>query len=194
MGRKVYDWGAIQRHYDAGKDRDACMARFGFTISTWYRAISAGRLRARVDRRLIDWASVQGYYDGGRTYQQCRKQFGFAAGSWSKAVQRGVLVPRPSRLPLERILAESKSRRSIKRRLMQAGLLVNHCDECGLVEWRAKPLSMQVHHRNGIRDDHSVANLAMLCPNCHSQTATFAARNKKQTGMKRRIEMRSRVV
>jgi hypothetical protein len=32
-------------------------------------------------------------------------------------------------------------------------------------------------HINGNRKDHRLENLRWLCPNCHSQTDTFCARN-----------------
>jgi 5-methylcytosine-specific restriction endonuclease McrA len=38
-------------------------------------------------------------------------------------------------------------------------------------------LSLQLHHINGERHDNRLENLALLCPNCHSQTNTWAGRN-----------------
>src|SRR6202022_2612420 len=128
----------------------------------------------------FDWGAVQDYYDEGHTYGECRSKFAFSPASWSKAVKRGLVSTRPKRFTLERILAESSSRASIKRRLLEEGLLQNRCDECGITNWRGQWISIQLHHRNGIRDDHRPCNLLMLCPNCHSQTPTFAARNRKQ--------------
>jgi HNH endonuclease len=101
----------------------------------------------------------------------------------SKAVKAGRLAPRPQQKPLYVIL-NSKSRRTIKVRLLEAGILKNVCDECGISEWRGKRISIQIDHINGIPDDHRLENLRMLCPNCHSQTETFAAKNilrKKRT-------------
>jgi HNH endonuclease len=153
------------------------MARFGFTAVAWYKAIQRGRLRAAVSVTRYDWAEVQRYYDEGHTFRECMHHFGFAAQAWSKAVQRGDLIARPRRPPLSVILQKSRSRCTIKRRLLLAGMLRNECDICGLSEWRGEPLSIQIDHINGIRDDHRLENLRMLCPNCHSQTKTFAGRN-----------------
>ena len=182
MGRKIYDWSEIQEYHDAGHSRDACIARFGFGIAVWYKAIRRGKLQTILQDISVDWAAIQRYYDEGRTYRECRAEFRFSAGAWTKAVNRGAIKTRPRKWPLERILAESKSRVSIKRRLLEAGLLRNECDECGLTSWRGKRLSIQLDHRNGVRDDHRVENLRMLCPNCHSQTPSFAARNKEKKG------------
>lgn len=135
-----------------------------------------------------NWSRIQEYYDEGNGYLRCRARFGFAKDTWIKAINCGRIIVRPRQWTLERILAESKSRYTIKRRLLQAGILRNVCDECGLSEWRGRALSIQVDHVNGIRNDHRLENLRMLCPNCHSQTDTYAARNRKRWGRKREID------
>jgi HNH endonuclease len=175
----TYNWGAVQRYYDEGNDRDACIAEFGFTIGSWYKAIRFGRLRASLEPRY-DWVAIQRFYDEGHTYRECKLRFGFKPATWTKAVRRAALVPRPRKPPLETILQKSRTRSTIKRRLLQAGKLRNRCDFCGLSEWRGQPLSIQIDHINGIRDDHRLENLRMLCPNCHSQTETYGARNRKR--------------
>jgi hypothetical protein len=57
----------------------------------------------------------------------------------------------------------------IRRIVLRLGLKTNQCEECGLAQWRDKPITIQVHHMNRIRNDHRLENLQMLCPNCHSQ-------------------------
>lgn len=53
------------------------------------------------------------------------------------------------------------------------------CAICGISEWLGNPLSLQLDHINGISNDHRLENLRLVCPNCHSQTETFAGRNVK---------------
>jgi Zn finger protein HypA/HybF involved in hydrogenase expression len=53
------------------------------------------------------------------------------------------------------------------------------CDECGLESWNKKPITFQIDHKNGVRNDNRMENLRLLCPNCHSQTSTFGGKNIK---------------
>lgn len=66
----------------------------------------------------------------------------------------------------------------LKHRLIKAGLKQNKCDICGITDWLGKPLSVELNHINGDRNDHRLVNLQMLCPNCHSQTSTYRSKNR----------------
>lgn len=87
--------------------------------------------------------------------------------------------------PLEQILVEHSSYSntvSLKKRLLRAGLLEPKCAACSIgPEWNSMPLTLQLDHINGTRDDHRIENLRLLCPNCHSQTSTYCGRNVVQT-------------
>ncbi len=74
-----------------------------------------------------------------------------------------------------------------KKRLVKDGLLIYKCynEKCGLNSWLGEKISLQLDHINGINNDHRIENLRLLCPNCHSQTPTFAGKNLK--GQKRRL-------
>lgn len=67
---------------------------------------------------------------------------------------------------------------TFKRRLIAAGLLRETCATCGLgPSWNGASLTLQLDHVNGDRADNRLENLRLLCPNCHSQTDTFAGRS-----------------
>ncbi len=91
---------------------------------------------------------------------------------------------RKAKIPLSLILVANSSyhkRQSIKRRLVEEGIKENRCEDCGIgPEWNDKPLVLQLDHINGINDDFRIENLAILCPNCHTQTPTFAGRNNRR--------------
>ncbi len=130
--------------------------------------------------RKYDWARVQAFYDQRNSYRTCRQAFGFAAQSWVKAIKRGDITPRPRERSLTSVLASKSSRRVKKRKLVRDGILSACCSRCGITTWQGQPITIQIDHINGLREDWRVENLRMLCPNCHSQTPTFAGRNLKR--------------
>lgn len=68
----------------------------------------------------------------------------------------------------------------LKQKLIKLGIKENKCEICGCTSWQGKPLNMQLHHIDGNSKNHSLSNLQMLCPNCHSQTENFTAKNKRK--------------
>lgn len=82
---------------------------------------------------------------------------------------------------LDEILIENSNYANIARlksRLVSEGRLEYKCAICGISEWRGLPLSLHLDHENGVNNDHRIENLRFLCPNCHSQTDTYAGKNK----------------
>lgn len=74
-------------------------------------------------------------------------------------------------------IEELVTRGHLRRRLIEEGVLEEKCYDCGIDEWLNRPLLVQLHHKNGRGKDNSLDNLTFLCPNCHSQTDSFAGRN-----------------
>lgn len=61
------------------------------------------------------------------------------------------------------------------------------CEECGIIEWNGKPIIFEMDHKDGNHENNDPSNLKILCPNCHSQTPTYRAKNKG-SGRKYRME------
>jgi hypothetical protein len=52
------------------------------------------------------------------------------------------------------------------------------CNECKIINWNNKSITLQVDHIDGNASNNILTNIRLLCPNCHTQTDTFSGRNK----------------
>lgn len=88
--------------------------------------------------------------------------------------------PNSEKLPLDKILTKDSeyNRTKLKERLFQEGIKEYKCECCGISEWQGKPITLQLHHINGIHNDNRLSNLQILCPNCHSQTENFGIKGR----------------
>lgn len=48
--------------------------------------------------------------------------------------------------------------------------------------WNGRPIVLDLEHIDGNSQNNIEANLCCLCPNCHSQTSTYKAKNKGNKG------------
>lgn len=81
----------------------------------------------------------------------------------------------PSKLPLELFVDRPyMTSHKLKLRLYSDGIKEPKCEMCGIESWLGKPLSMHLHHVDGNRFNNNLDNLQILCPNCHTQTDTYA--------------------
>lgn len=81
--------------------------------------------------------------------------------------------------PLEQILRERStySRGKLKQRLYDARLKERRCELCGQGEiWQGRPMSLILDHINGVRDDHRLDNLRIVCANCNATLDTHCGR------------------
>jgi hypothetical protein len=60
------------------------------------------------------------------------------------------------------------------------------CSCCGITEWNNNPISLEIDHIDGNPYNDNPTNLRFICPNCHSQTSTYRAKNKGNGRVNRR--------
>lgn len=53
------------------------------------------------------------------------------------------------------------------------------CENCGISNWLNKPITLEIHHKDGNSNNNTRKNLILLCPNCHSQTENWRHKNVK---------------
>ena len=64
----------------------------------------------------------------------------------------------------------------------------SQCSSCGISEWNNRPITLEIEHIDGNWSNNKEDNLTLICPNCHSQTDTYRAKNKGK-GRKRYGDM-----
>ena len=75
------------------------------------------------------------------------------------------------------LLGELSNRRTLHRVMKHLhGYRCVLCDNDG--SHRGRDLALQLDHIDGDAGNNMPDNLRLLCPNCHSQTDTFVAKNK----------------
>lgn len=80
------------------------------------------------------------------------------------------------------VVNSNKNRAHLKNHLIKFELIPYKCSVCNNSGvWNNKRLSLQLEHINGVSNDNRLDNLCFLCPNCHSQTETFAGKNVKRS-------------
>jgi 5-methylcytosine-specific restriction endonuclease McrA len=79
------------------------------------------------------------------------------------------------------VLNSAYNHSTIKRNIIKYNLIPYECATCkNQGKHNGLDLTLQLDHINGVKVDQTLSNLRFLCPNCHSQTQTYAGGNRKK--------------
>ena len=110
----------------------------------------------------------------------------FKGRGWCYGKKHTSFVKKHVEIPLGKILVKDSTYQNthrLKLRLIREGYLENKCYKCGIGPiWNEQYLSLQLDHIDGDRCNNEIINLRILCPNCHSQTPTFAGCKRPSGG------------
>ena len=145
-----------------------------------FRQAVAGRLSVRQVLSAIGLVPAGGNY---KTVHTRIRQLGldtshFTGAGWNVGARYRAFGKCS---PLAEILIEGSDyhfTHGLKKRLLKENVKQHRCEECGLSEWRTLPIPLELHHHNGINNDHRLENLQLLCPNCHAQTDSYRGKNQ----------------
>ena len=58
--------------------------------------------------------------------------------------------------------------------------LERECQCCHNTEWMGEKIMLEIHHIDGDKTNNDDSNIMILCPNCHSLTDNYKAKNRKK--------------
>ena len=103
--------------------------------------------------------------------------FHMTGKAWNQGERFIIIKPAE---PLSKVLVEHSTytnSNSLRKRLLKEGIKEYKCECCNRTEWLGKPIKLELHHINGIKDDLRIENLQILCPNCHAYTDNYRGKN-----------------
>lgn len=82
-------------------------------------------------------------------------------------------------MPLEQYLNESQDIQSnkVRLKLLKENYKKYECECCKQTTWLNQPIPLELHHKDGNRNNNTIGNFELLCPNCHAFTESYRGKN-----------------
>lgn len=148
---------------------------------------------AKSIKHMLSYFGLESHGNNNKTLQDRLKEEGLSYDDL--AIRYKHLGLKSGTISLSDVLVERSTynRYNLKRRLIQANLIPYICDVCKCQPiWQNKKLVLILDHINGIHNDNRLENLRFLCPNCNSQTSTFAGKNTKWAKKDKKIDQQTK--
>lgn len=103
----------------------------------------------------------------------------FTGKGWSKGKRTG-----PKRLITDYLTDSGEfniTSHKLRLRLLRENIFPHKCSICKKKTWMNKSIPLELDHIDGNHENNKLNNLRLLCPNCHSQTATYSRRKRHNT-------------
>jgi len=110
--------------------------------------------------------------------------------SWSAGLNKTSKITRETFLQDILVTNSRMGSSKVKQFLFKFEIKPSKCEKCGQgTTWKGKSLSLHLDHIDGDSTNNTLDNLAILCPNCHSQTETYCRRKNKRGQKKSKTSM-----
>lgn len=101
-----------------------------------------------------------------------------------------------TRKPLDEYLVKGKhltlNGNTLKRKLYKANLKQPICEICGQDEYcKGKKMSLILDHIDGDRENNTIENLRIVCPNCNATLETHCGKNISKIKLEKEIKIKS---
>ena len=140
-----------------------------------WKKIAKEQIQEALDNSPTLGAAAQYLNVEWRTFKKTATQYGLyhkRRGSSKKMELQDILSGKHPQYPTSKL----------SKRLVKEGIKDYRCEICGIVEWNGKQISLELNHIDGRNSNHSLENLQLICPNCHSQTDTYRSKKLKIIG------------
>lgn len=142
-------------------------------------------LMTQAIRQAFSWNDVARFFhvttNSGAVKKHLRKVADFHKIPYSHFLGKRAMVL--YHVPYE-IVLQNNSRYhpcTVKKAILENELIPYVCAICDLPPlWHDKPLTLTLDHIDGNAADHRLENLRFVCPNCDTQSPTYAGKNGRR--------------